>query len=68
VQPSWAGLRPVLIGFLLVANAFTVASLAILRPSGWVAPTLVFSITLAGLIGLEAWALAHRRDDDRARG
>jgi hypothetical protein len=42
-----------------------VASLALARPSGWVPPLIAFSIALVGLIGLEAWALAHRRDDER---
>jgi hypothetical protein len=58
-------LRPVLIAFLLLADVFTVASLALARPTGWVPPLIAFSIVLIGLIGLEAWALAHRRDDQR---
>jgi hypothetical protein len=58
-------LRPVLVAFLLLADVFAVASLAIARPSGWVPPFVAFSIALVGLIGLEAWALAHRRDDER---
>ena len=58
-------MRPVLIGFLILANTATVASLAIVRPDGFIAPLVAFSIALAGLIGLEAWAIAHRRDDDR---
>ena len=58
-------MRPVLIAFLLLADVFTVASLALARPSGWVPPLVAFSIALVGLIGLEAWALAHRRDDER---
>jgi hypothetical protein len=58
-------LRPVLIAFLLLADIFTVASLAIARPSGWVPPFVAFSIALVGLIGLQAWALAHRHDDER---
>jgi len=58
-------LRPVLIAFLLLADVFTVASLSLARPSGWVPPLVAFSIALVGLIGLEAWALAHRRDDER---
>jgi hypothetical protein len=64
VEPTWAALRPVLIGFLLAANTATVASLAIARPTGFVAPLIAFSIALAGLIGLEVWAVAHRHDDD----
>jgi hypothetical protein len=64
VEPSWAALRPVLVAFLLAADAFTVAALAIVRPDGWVAPLVPFSLALVGLVGLEAWSLAHRRDDD----
>jgi hypothetical protein len=26
---------------------------------------IAFSIALIGLIGLEAWAISHRRDDER---
>jgi hypothetical protein len=55
----------VLIGFLLVANVFVVLALAIARPSGWLAPFIAFTIVLLGLIGLQAWAIAHRRDDER---
>jgi hypothetical protein len=58
-------LRPVLVAFLLVADAFTVASLAFARPSGWFPPFVAFTIALVGLIGLEAWAISHRRDDER---
>jgi hypothetical protein len=58
-------LRPVLIAFLLLADLFTVASLALARPTGWVPPLIAFSIALVGLIGLQAWALAHRHDDER---
>ncbi len=61
-------LRPVLIAFLIAADDFVVAALAIVRPPGWGAPLAAFDLALAGLIGLEAWALAHRRDDDRRRG
>jgi hypothetical protein len=57
----------VLVGFLLLADVFAVASLAIARPSGWVPPLVAFSIVLVGLIGLEAWALAHRHDDECRR-
>ncbi len=64
VEPHWAALRPVLIGFLLIADVFTVVSLAIARPNGFAAPLVAFSIALAGLVGLEAWAIARRRDDD----
>jgi hypothetical protein len=43
---------------------FTVAALAIARPSGWVPPFIAFAIALLGLIGLELWAIAHRYDDE----
>jgi hypothetical protein len=39
-------------------------ALAIARPSGWLAPFIAFAIVLFGLVGLQAWAIAHRRDDD----
>ena len=67
VQPAWAALRPILVGFLLAADLFTVVALALARPSGWLAPFAAFSIALLGLIGLEIWAVAHRHDDERRR-
>jgi hypothetical protein len=54
----------VLSGFLLAADAFVVAALAIARPGGWVPPFVGFGALLIGLGGFEAWALRHRRDDD----
>jgi hypothetical protein len=36
------------------------------RPGGWLPPLIAFSIALVGLIGLQAWAIAHRHDDDPA--
>jgi hypothetical protein len=57
-------MRPVLVAFLLVADAFAVASLAIVRPDGWPAPFLAFGSILAGLVWFEIWAIRHRRDDD----
>jgi hypothetical protein len=56
-----------MIGFLLVADVFVVLALAIARPSGWLPPLIAFSIVLLGLIGLQGWAIAHRRDDERRR-
>ena len=58
-------MRPVLVGFLLVADAFAVGSLGILRPDGWVGPFVGFGIVLVGLIWFEAWSIGHRHDDDR---
>ncbi len=57
-------MRPVLVAFLLVVDAFAVASLAIARPQAWLAPFLTFGALLLGLVCLEAWALRHRHDDD----
>ncbi|HYQ78222.1 MAG TPA: hypothetical protein VEP91_03835 [Solirubrobacterales bacterium] len=57
-------MRPVLVGFLIVADAFAVASLAIARPEGWLPPFLTFGFVLLGLIGFELWAIGHRRDDE----
>jgi len=56
-------MRPVLVGFLIVADGFTVASLAFARPEGWLAPFLAFGLVLVGLVGFEVWAIGHRRDD-----
>jgi hypothetical protein len=57
-------MRPVLVAFLLAADAFVVATLAIARPGGWFPPFLAFGLVLVGLIWLEAWAMHHRHDDD----
>jgi hypothetical protein len=57
----------VLVGFLLCADAFTVAALGIARPAGWTVPFVVFALILAGLVGLEIWALRHRRDEPPLR-
>jgi hypothetical protein len=57
----------VLVGFLLCADVFTVAALGISRPAGWVAPFIVFTLILAGLVGLEIWALRHRHDEPPLR-
>ena len=62
-QTGWSAMRPVLVGFLVVADAFAVASLAIARPEGWLAPFLTFGLVLIGLVGFEVWAIGHRRDD-----
>jgi hypothetical protein len=56
-------MRPALVGFLVLADAFAVASLAIAHPDGWLPPFLAFGFVLVGLIGFELWAIGHRRDD-----
>jgi hypothetical protein len=63
-QTGWAAIRPVLIGFAVVADAFAVVSLAIVRPENWFAPFLAFGIVLVGMVGLELWAIGHRHDDE----
>jgi len=50
----------VLVGFLLAADALVLASLALARPSGWVAPFVVFAIPFAGLVWYFAWAWPRR--------
>lgn len=57
-------MRPVLVGFLLAADAFAVGTLVVLRPKGWFPPFLGFGIVLVGLVWFEAWAIGHRHDDD----
>jgi hypothetical protein len=63
-ETGWSAMRPVLVGFLLVADAFAVASLAIARPEGWVGPFVGFGIVLVGLIWFFGWSIGHRRDDE----
>lgn len=62
-QAGWSAMRPVLVAVLLVADAFAVASLAIVRPEGWVPPFLTFGSILIGLVCFEVWAIGHRCDD-----
>jgi hypothetical protein len=60
-------MRPVLVGFLLVADAFVVAALGLARPKGWLPPFIAFGSVLVGFVVFEVWALQHRHDDDRSR-
>lgn len=57
-------MRPVLVAFMIAADAFTVAALAIARPEHWFAPFFGFGVVLVGLIWFEAWAIGHRHDDE----
>jgi hypothetical protein len=57
-------MRPLLVGLLLLVDAFAVAALAIVHPDGWFPPFLAFGSLLLGLIWFEAWALRRRHDDD----
>lgn len=63
-ETGWSAIRPVLVGFVIVADAFAVASLAIVRPEHWFAPFLAFGIVLVGMVAFEVWAIGHRHDDD----
>jgi hypothetical protein len=56
-------MRPVLVAFLLVADAFAVAALAIAHPGGWLPPFLASGSILIGLVWFEIWAIRHRGDD-----
>jgi hypothetical protein len=60
---GWSAIRPVLVGFLLAADAFVVAALAIAHPGGWLPPFVAFGAILVGLIWFQAWSLRHRHDD-----
>jgi hypothetical protein len=57
-------MRPVLVAFLLLADAFVVAALAIAHPGGWLPPIIAFGALLLGLVWFEAWAFGHRHDDE----
>lgn len=61
---GWAGLRPVLVAFLLVVDAFAVVTLVVARPHGWLPPFIAFGSLLVGLIWFEGWSIRHRHDDD----
>lgn len=63
-QTGWSELRPVLVAFLLVADAFVVTALVIARPNGWLPPFIAFGSILIGLVWFQIWALRHRHDDD----
>jgi hypothetical protein len=57
-------MRPVLVAFMVVADAFAVISLAIVRPEDWWAPFTAFGIVLVGLVWFLVWSIRHRHDDD----
>jgi hypothetical protein len=53
----------VLVAFLLVADAFVVAALAIAHPRGWLPPFIAFGSVLVGLVWFQVWTVRHRHDD-----
>jgi hypothetical protein len=61
---GWAALRPVLVGCLLVVDAFAVVVLAIAQPRAWLAPFIAFGSLLVGLIWFQIWTIRHRHDDE----
>jgi len=63
-ETGWAAIRPVLVGFLLVVDAFAVISLAVVRPEDWWAPFTGFGVVLVGLVWFLSWSIRHRHDDD----
>ena len=63
-RTGWAAMRPVVVGFALVADAFVVAALGIARPGGWLPPFIAFGAVLVGLLWFETWAVKHRHDDE----
>jgi len=63
-ETGWAAIRPVLVAFLLAADAFAVISLAVVRPEDWGAPFAGFGIVLVGLVWFQVWSIRHRHDDD----
>jgi hypothetical protein len=63
-ETGWAAVRPVLVAFLLVVDAFAVISLAVVRPEDWWAPFTAFGVVLVGLVWFEVWSIRHRHDDD----
>jgi hypothetical protein len=61
---GWSAIRPVLVAFLLAADVFVVAALAIAHPEGWPAPFIAFGLILIGLVWFQIWTIRHRHDDD----
>jgi len=57
-------MRPVLVAFLLLVDAFAVVSLVAAHPRGWLPPFIAFGSLLLGLVWFEVWAIRHRHDDD----
>ncbi len=63
-ETGWSAMRPVLVAFLLAADAFAVVTLAVVHRKGWVPPFVGFGIVLVGLVWFQVWAIRHRHDDD----
>jgi hypothetical protein len=63
-ETGWSAIRPVLVAFTVVVDAFAVVSLAIARPDEWWAPFTAFGVVLVGMVWFLVWSIRHRRDDD----
>ena len=63
-ETGWSAIRPVLVAFMVVADAFAVISLAIVRPEDWWAPFTAFGVVLVGMVWFLVWSIRHRHDDD----
>jgi hypothetical protein len=63
-ETGWSAIRPVLVTFMVVADAFAVISLAVVRPEDWWAPFTAFGVVLVGMVWFLGWSIRHRHDDD----
>jgi intracellular septation protein A len=63
-ETGWSAIRPVLVAFMVVADAFAVISLAVVRPEDWWAPFTAFGVVLVGMVWFLVWSIRHRHDDD----
>jgi hypothetical protein len=62
-ETGWAAIRPVLVAFMVVVDAFAVISLAVVRPDEWWAPFTAFGVVLVGMVWFLVWSIRHRHDD-----
>jgi intracellular septation protein A len=63
-ETGWSAIRPVLVAFMVVVDAFAVISLAVVRPDEWWAPFTAFGVVLVGMVWFLVWSIRHRHDDD----
>ena len=61
---GWAGMRPLLVALLLLADALVVVVLALSQRRGWLPPLIAYGSLLVGLVWFEVWSWRHRHDDD----
>jgi intracellular septation protein A len=63
-ETGWSAIRPVLVAFMVVVDAFAVISLAVVRPDEWWAPFTAFGVVLVGMVWFLVWSIRHRHDDN----